>query len=199
MTKTIDYYYTHLSPWTYLGHERFLSVATALRATVKFKPSSFAAIFPKSGGLPLAKRAPQRKAYRMMELRRWREFLGIPLNLEPKYFPVPDEAAQCLAIAAAHQELDVGKLSGAMLRAVWAEERDVSDESTLIEIAKEQDIDGESLLERSKADDISAVYEANTRDAMDRHVFGAPTYIFQDELFWGQDRLEFLERALTRA
>ena len=92
----------------------------------------------------------------------------------------------------------MGGLSGALLRGVWAEERDLSDEATLVAIGNEQGLDGAALLERSKADDIGALYDANTQEAMERQVFGAPTYIYRDELFWGQDRLELLEEALAR-
>ena len=198
MSKTIDYYYTHMSPWTYLGHARFLKIADAAGAKINFKPSSMHKVFPQSGGLPLAKRAPQRQAYRMMELKRWRRRLDIPLTLEPKFFPGPDEAVQRFAIAHGADGHDMGGLSGALLRGVWAEERDLSDEATLVEIANKLGIDGAALLERSKADDIGALYEANTQEAMERQVFGAPTYIYRDELFWGQDRLELLEEALAR-
>jgi 2-hydroxychromene-2-carboxylate isomerase len=198
MSKSIDYFYTHTSPWTYLGHARFLRIAAKHGASVTFKPSSFGTIFAQSGGLPLAKRAPQRQAYRMMELRRWRAFLGIELNRAPKHFPVPDEAVQRFGIAAGQMGLDMGTLSGALLRAVWAEERDVSDDATLAAIANEQGMDGAAVLKRSKEADIAARYEANTKEAMERNVFGAPTFIYKDELFWGQDRLDFLDRALEK-
>lgn len=199
MSKTVDYFYTHLSPWTYLGHARFLEIAKAAGATINFKPSNFGAIFPQSGGLPLAKRASQRKDYRMMELKRWRAHLNVELTLEPAYFPVPDEAAQRFAIAAGQSGEDIGRLSGAMLRGVWAEERDLSDEETLVAIANEQGVNGAALLARSKQGDIGKRYEANTQEGIERNVFGAPTYIYRDELFWGQDRLEFVERALARS
>ena len=127
MTKTVDYFYSHFSPWTYLGHARFLKIAEAAGASVTFKPSSFGTIFPQSGGLPLPKRAPQRQAYRMMELKRWRDHLGVPMNLEPKFFPAPDEAAQRFGVAAGDMGLDIGKLSGAILYAVWNEERNLAD------------------------------------------------------------------------
>ncbi len=198
MTKTVDYFYSHTSPWTYLGHARFLKIAADAGASINFKPSTFHTIFAQSGGLPLPKRAPQRRAYRMMELKRWRAHLGIPLNLEPKFFPTPDEAAQRIAIAAGDMGLDMGKLSGAIMTAVWTEERDVSDEDTLVAIANEQGMDGAALLARAKEDGIGKQYEANTQEAMERNVFGAPTYIYRDELFWGQDRLDFVERALAQ-
>lgn len=198
MSKIVDYYYTHLSPWTYLGHQRFLDIAAKHGADINFKPSSFHTIFPESGGLPLAKRAPQRKAYRMMELKRWRDFLGIDITLEPKYFPAADEAVQRFGIAAGALDLDMGRLSGALLRGVWEQERNLADEETLVTIANEQDMDGTALLERSKEDDIEQRYEANTKEAMERNVFGAPTYVIGGELFWGQDRLDFVDRALAR-
>lgn len=198
MSKIVDYYYTHLSPWTYLGHQRFLDIAAKHGADINFKPSSFHTIFPESGGLPLAKRAPQRKAYRMMELKRWRDFLGIDITLEPKYFPAADEAAQRFGIAAGALGLDMGRLSGALLRGVWEQERNLADEETLVTIANEQEMDGAALLERSKEKDIGERYEANTREAMERNVFGAPTYLIDGEIFWGQDRLDFVDRALAR-
>lgn len=198
MTKTVDYYYTHTSPWTYLGHDRFLKIAAAAGATVNCKPASMEVIFPQSGGLPLPKRAPQRQAYRMMELRRWHDFLGIPITFEPKYFPANGATANLMTVAAGQAGLDIGKLSGALLRAVWVEERNIADEDTLLAIAGEQGFDGPALLASAKGGDAKAGFEANTAEAMERNVFGAPTYIYRDENFWGQDRLEFVERALAR-
>jgi 2-hydroxychromene-2-carboxylate isomerase len=198
MTKTVDYYYTHTSPWTYLGHDRFLKIAAAAGAAINFKPASMEVIFPRSGGLPLPKRAPQRQAYRMMELRRWRKFLDIPLNLEPRYFPANTTTANLMAVAAGQAGLDIGRLSGAFLRAVWVEERNVADEDTLVAIAGEQGFDGVKLLERARESEAKAGFEANTEEALKRNVFGAPTYIYGDENFWGQDRLDFVERALAK-
>jgi 2-hydroxychromene-2-carboxylate isomerase len=197
MSKVVDYYYSHASPWSYLGHARFLEIAARHGAAVNFKPASFGTIFAQSGGLPVTKRAPQRQAYRLMELRRWRDFLGIDLNPEPKFFPVADVPVQQFGIAAGKMGLDMSKLSGALMRAVWAEDRNVADDDTLAAIGNEQGMDGAAILARSKEADIAARYEANTKEAMARNVFGAPTYLIYDELFWGQDRLDFVDRALA--
>ena len=107
--------------------------------------------------------------------------------------------ANLMAVAAAQAGLDVGRLSGAFLRAVWAEERNIADEDTLRAIADAQGFDGADLLERARGDDARAGFEANTAEALERNVFGAPTYIYRDENFWGQDRLDFVERALAHA
>jgi 2-hydroxychromene-2-carboxylate isomerase len=152
-------------------------------------------VFKVSGGLPLGQRAPQRQAYRMMELRRWREELGIPLNLEPKFFPVDDSLAACMVVALG-QRGDMGALSGACLKAVWAEERDIADPATLVAIAGEQGLDGAELLAAARTPAARAGYQANTDAAIAAGVFGAPTFVIGDQLFWGQDRLDFVARAL---
>jgi 2-hydroxychromene-2-carboxylate isomerase len=190
--KIIDYYDSMSSPWTYLGHLRFLVLARRFGLTVRHKPMDLLKVWSVSGGLPLKQRAQQRQAYRHQELRRWREFLGIPCNLEPAYHPVADRRACYLAIAAMQQGLDWEKLSNALLRAVWVEERNIADHPTLITIADECGMDGKSLLAATDNASVQAEYHGNTDEAMALGVFGAPTYVFDGELFWGQDRLEML-------
>jgi 2-hydroxychromene-2-carboxylate isomerase len=190
--RFIHYYDSMSSPWTYLGHLRFLDLARRFELTVKHKPMDLLKVWSVSGGLPLKQRAKQRQLYRHQELRRWREFLGIPCNLEPAYHPVADRRACYLVIAAMQQGLDWEKLTNAILRAVWVEERNIADHATLAAIANENGIDGNSLLESTESAAVQAEYQANTEEAIARSVFGAPTYVFDDELFWGQDRLDML-------
>ncbi len=196
MERTIDYYFSPISPWTYLGHERFGKIAERHALAVRCKPADFGAIFAVSGGLPLGKRAPQRQAYRLFELERWRKFLNVPLTIHPKYFPVPADLAAKLIIAAP-EPLQFA-LAGALMRAVWHEERDISDAATVRAVADAQGLDGTKLLAAAQTPELGARYEALTREAIERQVFGAPTYIFAGEPFWGQDRLDFLERAVAR-
>jgi 2-hydroxychromene-2-carboxylate isomerase len=197
MSKIVDYYYTPASPWTYLGHRRFEEIAQRHGATIQYKPVDYGKIFPLSGGLPLGKRAPQRQAYRLAELRRWRDFLGLPLTLQPKYHPVASDLAAQLIIAAERAGAPPGPLSFALMRACWSEDRNISDADTLAAIATEQGLGGAKLVAAARTPEIAAVYEAFTREAIDRQVFGAPFFIYKDEPFWGQDRLDFLDRALA--
>jgi 2-hydroxychromene-2-carboxylate isomerase len=197
--KSVRYYFTPVSPWTYLGHERFVSIARRQGAQVLLRPCDLGRVFPVSGGLPLAKRAPQRQAYRLHELARWRDHLGVPLNVHPRHFPVPADLASRTIIAA---DLAAGTdaalaLAGALMRACWAEDRDVSDPATVAAIVTAQGLDADALAAR--ADEASRAYDAYTDEAIERQVFGAPFYVVGDEPFWGQDRLEFVERALARA
>lgn len=192
MTKTVDYYFTPTSPWTYFGHERFAQIAKRHGAVVAVKPVDYGVIFPQSGGLPLGKRAPQRLAYRLTELARWRDFLGISLNLQPRFFPADPISAACVICAAPPGEQLA--IAGDFLRAVWAEERNIADIGVLTAIAARHGIaDAPAAIVQGKA-----IFERNTQEALTRQVFGAPTYALGDELFWGQDRLDFLDRALAK-
>ncbi len=199
MTKTVDYYYSLVSPWTYLGGPRLDEMTRRAGATVNYKPMELPKVFAVSGGLPLAKRAAQRQAYRLVELVRFRDRLGMKINLHPEYFPASDHLAGRMVVAATRTEgCDPGKLTDAMLAAVWAEDRDIADAETLTAIADGNAMDGAALLAAAETDAVKAAYDANTAEAIERGVFGAPSYLYDDELFWGQDRLEFLDQALAK-
>jgi len=196
--KSIDYYDSMSSPWTYLGHLRFVKLAHRFGLTIRHKPMDLLKVWSVSGGLPLKQRAQQRQAYRHQELRRWRELLQMPCNLEPAHHPVADRRACYMVIAAMRRGLDWSTLSYAILRAVWAEDRDIADHATLVTIANENGMDGKALLAATEDAAVQAEYLSNTEEAIRIGVFGAPTYVFDGELFWGQDRLQMLEWRLTQ-
>jgi carboxymethylenebutenolidase len=199
MSLAVDYYFSPQSPWTYLGHDRFVAIAQAAGARVAVRPVDLGKVFPATGGLPLAKRAPQRQAYRLVELRRFAEHLALPLNLQPKFFPVAGDPAARLIIAVdMHQGSDAAlALTGALLRAVWAEERDIADARELAALLAGLGLPVQRLTD-AQAPAVQARYDAETQRAMDASVFGAPSYVVDGELFWGQDRLDFLQRRLAR-
>ena len=200
MPHTIDYYFAPQSPYTYLGHARFDAIARAAGATVNVLPVDFGKVFPASGGLPLPKRAPQRLAYRLVELKRFSTWLDAPLNLQPKFFPVSGDAAARLIIAVslADGAAAAMNLTGAVLRAVWAQDRDIADAAVLAGLLAEQGL-AAARLDEALAPAVQERYEADTQRAIDTGVFGAPTYVIDGELFWGQDRLDFVQRRLARA
>ncbi len=198
MTTTIDYYFSPQSPWTYFGHARFTDMARKAGATVRALPVDYSKVFPISGGLPLGKRAPQRQAYRLMELKRFSESLQLPLNIKPAFFPVVGDDAARLIIAVDLQDgADVAmRLSGAVFKAVWAEERNIADAAVLAQLLKEQGLSAERLAQ-SRSPEVQQRYEANTLQAIEAGVFGAPSYVIDGEIFWGQDRLEFVAKKLA--
>jgi 2-hydroxychromene-2-carboxylate isomerase len=200
MNKTIQYFMAPHSPWTYLGHERFVALAKAAGAQVELKPFDLGKVFGVSGGLPLAKRSPQRQAYRLAELARWSELLNLPINPQPKFFPIPPDAAAKLIIAT---RTSLGgdaalEVAGAVMRGLWAEDKNISDDDTLAQIASGCGFDGRMLVKSSQTAGVQEQYNRNTDDAMAASVFGAPWYVVDGESFWGQDRLDFVERALAR-
>ena len=199
MGVAIDYYFSPASPWTYLGHERFAEVARSAGATINVLPVDLGRVFPVSGGLPLAKRAPQRQAYRLVELKRFSEYLDRPLKLQPRYFPVAsDDAAKLIIAVDAHDGSDAAmRIAGAILRGVWVEEENIADPTVLQSMLAACGL-ATRRLDDSQSQAVHERYEADSQRAIDTGVFGAPTYVVFGELFWGQDRLEFLERRLAR-
>ena len=197
LSRSIDYYFTPPSPWTYLGHARFADMARAAGAQVRLRPVDFGQVFPASGGLPLAKRAPQRQAYRLVELARFAKHLQLPLHIQPSFFPVAADPAARLLIAVDEHDGSAAAMSlaGAVFAAVWAQQRNIADAGTLSQLLAECGLPAQRL-EQSAAPQVQQRYEQYTREAIDAGVFGAPSYVIDGEIFWGQDRLDFLQRAL---
>jgi 2-hydroxychromene-2-carboxylate isomerase len=200
MALHIDYYASLNSPWTHLGAARIEALAAKYGASMRIYPVDFRTIFPASGGLPLPKRAPQRQAYRMMELRRWRDFLGVPINLEPKFFPSSEALTASCVIAVRETQGDAPaiKLAHRVLKAVWQDELSPADPATLAKLITEIGLDPDAVMKLGAEPRWTERRTADTQAALDRGVFGAPSYVIGDEIFWGQDRLDFVDRKLAR-
>ena len=199
MSPTIDYYFAPQSPWTYLGHQRFRDIARNAGASIRVLPVDLGGkVFPVSGGLPLSKRAPQRQAYRLQELQRFSRWLDVPLNLQPHYFPVSGDDAARLIIAVDMKDGSEAAMSiaGAVMRAVWVEQRNIADEATLASLLAEQSLPA-ARLDDAHSQAAHERYEIDTQQAIEAGVFGAPSYVIDGEIFWGQDRLDFVERRLS--
>ena len=200
MALTIDYYFAPNSPWTYLGHERFAQIAAAAGAGINVLPVDLGGkVFPVSGGLPLAKRAPQRQAYRLLELKRFSEFLGQPIVLQPKFFPVnADDAAKLIIAVDMHDGSEAAmRIAGRILRGVWVDERNIADARDLAKMLEAEGLPSQRL-DDSMSQAVHQRYEQDSQRAIAAGVFGAPSYVVEGEIFWGQDRLDFLQRRLNK-
>jgi 2-hydroxychromene-2-carboxylate isomerase len=195
MTR-IDYYFSVLSPFTYLAGLGLEEVAARRGAQIVYKPADIMKLFAETGGVPVPKRHPSRIAYRRQELLRISARRGLPLNLQPAHWPTNPLPASKAIIAVAQSGGDAGKLAHAFLRAVWAEERDIGDPATVAAILAENGHDDAALAPAMDA--AEATYHANTEAALAAGVFGAPFYVVGDERFWGQDRLDFLDEYLAK-
>lgn len=194
----IDYYFSVLSDWAYMGGERFENLGRRYRARINHMPMKLAELYASTGGIVLQNRSVQRQDYRVVELERWRDKLGIPITLHPKYYPTNDTLAACSIIAAARLGLDAGRLTNLIHRAIWVEEQDISDEDTLRRLIGALTPDTGKVLDAAQSTEVLETLDRNTREAGKRGVFGSPFYIFDDQIYWGQDRLDFLDEQLAR-
>lgn len=199
MSKTVDYYHFLISPWSYLAIQRFNQLKSQHDIVVNYKPIDVMRTFDDMGGLPPAKRHPSRQRFRMDELKRWSAYLNVPMNFTPAHFPTNQARAAQMVYAAGGAEGNEGaaRLSDAVLTACWHEERDIADEATLVELADRCDLDGKALLEQSADASFATALADHTTAAHEADVFGSPSYVVDGEVFWGQDRLDFLERHLA--
>ena len=196
----IEYFYSLASPFTYLGSEKFQLIAKKYNVEIVEKPCDLVGgIFSKTGGIPVPQRSPQRQKYRLDELKRWSEFLNIKINIKPKFFPPTDPHIPAKYTVAANL-LGVKVFFGhELLKKLWIEEQDISDEKNIEEVSNFFKLKFIDLSNLAKSEKVSKIYQENTEEAVANNVFGSPTYIYKDEIFWGQDRLDFLERALTNS
>ena len=196
-------FYSLSSPWAYFAGPRLQDIVRRHRTALRLRPFDFQAIVPRTGGIALRTRPEPRRSYHALELDRWRRHLGMPLNLVPKHYPAdgppPDwnKHAGWMVIAAQLRGEDAFPLSHAILRALWAEERDISEAATRIAIADENGYDGAALQAMEGSEAVRSVYLENTVEAERLGVFGSPTFVLDGERFWGQDRLDFVDRALA--
>lgn len=199
MPRAIQYYFSLMSPWAYLGHSMLGAIAARHELEIDYRPVNLMELFPQTGGLPLGKRHVSRQNYRLVEMQRWRDARDLPLVLKPKNWPFDFLLADCAALAAVRNgPQDQAHAFLAMaFRAVWVEECNLADEETLASLLSQGGYDPASILELARSPAILAAYEANRERAMEQDVFGSPAYVLDGEVFWGQDRLELLESALA--
>ena len=200
MALHVDYYASLNSPWTHLGAARIEAMCAQHGASLRIWPVDFGTIFANSGGLPLPKRSPQRQAYRMQELPRWRDFLGIPINLQPKHFPTSEalSSACCIALRETMGDAPAIRLAHRVLKAIWEEELNPADEAVLAKLIGECGLDAAQVMALGAEPRWTERKAADTQAALARGVFGAPSYVIGEEIFWGQDRLDFVQRRLAR-
>jgi 2-hydroxychromene-2-carboxylate isomerase len=196
MPRQVDYYFSFLSPWAYVGHRAFRGLVSTYDLKVNYKPVVLVDLFSETGGLPLMKRHPVRQRYRMVELQRWRDRGGLKFHLQPANWPFNARLPDGVAIAAIEAGLDPDRYLARGFAAVWEDQLSLADPATVAKLADESGLPGKQLVERSEQEAIGAAYEQNRQDALANDVFGSPAYVLNGEVFWGQDRIDLLGDAL---
>ncbi len=191
--KVVDFYFSFVSLYTYIGYEAFQDLVQRLDLEVNYKPIDLHAIFTASGGLPVSKRPPQRQSYRLVEMQRWALIRNIPLVLKPKYHPCSAEIGHRMLLAAIANQQDIKDFVGNALKVLWVDDLNLADPDVMIAVANRSGLNGPGLYEQSKAGSITEKMNALTQEGLEKQVFGTPFFICEGEPFWGQDRLEMLE------
>ena len=194
--KTVTFYFSLLSPWVYMAGPRLHEIAAAEGARIVYRPIDLLRVFKETGGAPLAQLHPSRRVYRGVERTRWARHLGMTLSDQPRHHPVDESLAACMVLAAEAMGQPPWPLAQAILAGVWVRDLDISDPATLVRIADELGHDGAGLLIRANEAPYRAMFERYTQQALERGVFGVPSFVIGDELFFGQDRLDFVRQSL---
>lgn len=190
----IDYYFSVLSPFAYLADDRLEQIADRHRASVAYKPVDLMRVFAETGGTPPPKRHPSRQAYRLQELPRIAELNGMDINIAPAHWPTDFTPATAAVLAAEAAGADSGAVARAALKACWADEKDIADLAVVGECLEAGGMAPADLA--AHIEDALAQIQPLTDEAIARGVFGAPSYVVGDEIFWGQDRLPHLDAHL---
>ena len=190
----IKYYYSVASPFSYLAIDRFINLVNKKNIEVEEMPFDLVGqVFPNTGGVPVPKRHPSRLKYRLVEIERIGKKYGVSINSQPKFFPPSDPHLPAKFTIAAIQlgnKLSFGK---ECLKYLWANEKDISDKKVLEEICNNLQFNFNKVEALANSEKIEKIYSENSNNAIKEDVFGAPTYIYDNELYWGQDRLDYLE------
>lgn len=197
---TIEYFYAAHSAFAYLGSARLMQIAGEAGAALLHRPMDLRRIVPAAGSIPTSERTKAHRAYFFgREIKRWSEERAAPVvDGMPAHHYNDIDLPNCFLIAAGESGEPIDRLSHSLLEAHWRDDADLADPSTLVQLAHGVGLDGEALLAAADTDAIQAIYERYTEEAIDRSVFGSPTYFVDGDMFYGQDRLEMVERALRQ-
>ncbi len=196
MNNMLDYYFATPSPWAYLATPRIIELEKKYNLEINWKPADLMEIFSIHGVANVKDRPQPVQLNRLTELGRWSKFLNMPLTIQPKYFPVDPTLSHKVIILAQKNNIDVKNLIFSFQKAVWTDEKDISNENVILEICKTNKFESSSIITDANSEEIQNEYKNNTKDALSQNVWGSPTFVYNNELFWGQDRIEFLERAI---
>jgi 2-hydroxychromene-2-carboxylate isomerase len=196
MTRDLKIYFSLISPWAYIGHGELQRLAARHGLQLDYRPVALGLVFPETGGLPLPKRHPARQRYRILELQRWRDKRGLKFHLHPQFWPFDPAPADRMVCAMQLAGVDPARFIEAAFAGIFERQRNLSDQAERAEILEASGYDPEWLA-RGESGEAEIQHQLNLAEALQSLVFGSPSYVLDGEVFWGQDRLELLDEALT--
>jgi 2-hydroxychromene-2-carboxylate isomerase len=193
LSDHIDYYFTSISPFAWLGHNTFREIAERHGKRVRYRPINLAGVWEMSGSVPLPKRSAIRQRYRLVELQRIAEFRNLPIKTVPEHFPTDPSLADHCVIALEERGEDPGPFHFAVGEALWSADRQIADRDILAELLGRTGHDAEAVLAVAGSDGTAAIRAQNTEKAIASDAIGSPCYVYLGEPFWGQDHLDLLD------
>ncbi len=193
----IDYYFTLLSPWAYIGHDAFHEAMNRAGATVNYLPINLPQAFEASNTPLLGQRHKTRQDYRTLELQRWAIKRNLSFNFWPAHWPFAAATGDRMVIAIVRRGENPAAFVRQVLTGIWERQVNFAEEAALVDAANAAGEDGVALLAESADEAVGQIYEASTGKAIELGVFGVPAYFYDGEYFWGQDRIELLEDAVS--
>ena len=197
MPRTVDYYFYGQSPFTLFGHRALREMADRHGIALNLKPVDLPVLWAESGAVMPAKRPPVRQRYRLLELQRIADERGLAINVRPKHFPADIALADRCTVAIVETGGDAYDFVEAVGRGVWCDEADMSDEREIARRLEAHGHDASAVIARARTDEIEAVRQRNSREAVEADAVGVPAYVLDGEVFWGQDRIGALERMIA--
>jgi 2-hydroxychromene-2-carboxylate isomerase len=197
MDDAIDYFFSSVSPFAWLGHRQLMSIAGKHGKKVRFRPVNLMGVWEVSGSVPLGQRTPLRQRYRLIELQRIAIMRGLHLNPRPAHFPTNPELADRTIIALTEAGRSPADFAFAVGEALWSKQKQIADEPVIAALLKDNGFDPVHMLELAKAEHAGLVRENNTKAAIEADAIGSPCYVYKGEPFWGQDRLDHLDQMIT--
>jgi 2-hydroxychromene-2-carboxylate isomerase len=188
----IEFYWDSASPYTYLAATQIEALAARHGARVVWKPFLLGKAFEATGNRAPAT-IPAKGKYLFQDLRLWAQHYGVPFKF-PKVFPVASLTS--LRIACSLADAEIGRWALAVMQAYWAENQDIGQPDVLKAVAASLGWDGDDLVTRAQTPPVKDKLKANTEEAVQRGVFGAPTFFIGEAMFWGNDRFELMEEVL---
>jgi 2-hydroxychromene-2-carboxylate isomerase len=197
VSDAIDYYFSCASPFVYLGHRALLELADKHGKKVNFKPFNIADVWAESGSVPIPQRSAVRQRYRLIELQRIAHIRGLGINIHPAHFPTDPTRADlcCTALVLAGQS--PASFLQAVGQALWENEQQIADDAVLRQLLSDCGHDADAVMQAADGPEAAARRTANSQDAVAADAIGAPTYVYAGEVFWGQDRLDYLDAMLS--
>jgi 2-hydroxychromene-2-carboxylate isomerase len=195
----VEYFYSAHSAYAYLGSAKFMEIAAAAGRSIIHKPVDLNRAMESYGSTAFRERSvKQRDHFFRREMERWAEYRDVVMPGRPANHHHSPDLSNRMLIAAMGQGQNVDRLAHRMLEAHWAESADLADPETLVGIARDVGLDGRVWLDRAELPEVISQYAENTAEAIARGVPGSPTYFVDGDMFYGQDRLDLVERAMEK-